>query len=67
MLVAEVSGLRSTKSNTNQVFVIRGERRPIGFRSPPDQIPFAVQSDSVRRPIGFRSPPNQIPFAAWIN
>ena len=27
----------------------------IGFRSPPDQIPFAARSDSVRRPIGFRS------------
>ena len=25
-------------------------RRPIGFRSPSDQIPSAVQSDSVRRP-----------------
>ena len=24
------------------------ERRPIGFRSPSDQIPFAVRSDSVR-------------------
>ena len=31
-------------------------RRPIRFRSPSDQIPFAVRSDSVRRPIGFRSP-----------
>ena len=30
-------------------------RRPIGFRSPSDQIPSAVQSDSVRRPIGFRT------------
>ena len=30
-------------------------RRPIRFRSPPDQIPFAARSDSVRRPIGFRS------------
>ena len=29
-------------------------RRPIGFRPPPDQIPFAVQSDCVRRPIRFR-------------
>ena len=28
----------------------------IGFRPPPDQIPFAVRSDSVRRPIGFRPP-----------
>ena len=25
-------------------------RRPIGFRSPPDRIPFAVRSDSVRCP-----------------
>ena len=30
-------------------------RRPIRFRSPSDQIPYAVQSDSVRRPIGFRT------------
>lgn len=30
--------------------------RPIGFRTPSNQIPFAAQSDSVRRPIGFRSP-----------
>ena len=29
-------------------------RRPIGFRSPSDRIPSAVQSDSVRSPIGFR-------------
>ncbi|WP_455053928.1 hypothetical protein [Leyella stercorea] len=35
----------------------------IGFRTPPDQIPYATQSDSVRHPIGFRSPPDQIPFA----
>ena len=31
-------------------------RRPIGFRPPSDQIPFAVRSDSVHRPIGFRPP-----------
>ena len=31
-------------------------RRPIGFRPPSDQIPFAVRLDSVRRPIGFRPP-----------
>jgi hypothetical protein len=30
-------------------------RRPIGFRTPPNQIPFAAQSDCVRRPIGLRS------------
>ena len=38
-------------------------RRPIGFRPPSDQIPSAVQSDSVRRPIGYRSPSDQIPSA----
>ena len=31
-------------------------RRPIGFRSPSDRFPFAVQSVSVRSPIGFRPP-----------
>ena len=30
-------------------------RRPIGYRPPSDQVPFAARSDSVRRPIGFRS------------
>ena len=29
-------------------------RRPIGFRTPSDQIPFAVQSDSVRVTMTFR-------------
>ena len=29
-------------------------RRPIGFRPPSDQIPFAARSDSVRRPIRLR-------------
>ena len=29
-------------------------RRPIGFRSPSDQIPFAVRSDSVRVTMTFR-------------
>ena len=38
-------------------------RRPIGFRSPSDQIPFAARLDSVRRPIGFRPPSNRIAFA----
>ena len=38
-------------------------RRPIGSRTPPDQIPYAARSDSVRRPIRFRTPPNQIPYA----
>ena len=37
-------------------------RRPIGFRPPPDQIPYAARSDSVRRPIGFRSPSDRIPY-----
>ena len=31
-------------------------RRPIGSRSPSDQIPSAVRSVSVRHPIGFRPP-----------
>ena len=35
----------------------------IGHRTPSDQIPSAVRSDSVRRPIGFRSLPDRIPFA----
>ena len=39
-------------------------RRPIGFRSPSDQIPSATRSDSVRHPIRLRSPSNQIPSAA---
>ena len=39
-------------------------RHPIRFRSPPNQIPSATQSDSVRHPIRFRSPPDQIPSAA---
>ena len=30
-------------------------RRPIGFRTPSNQIPFAARSDSERRPIGFRT------------
>ena len=32
-------------------------------RPPPNQIPFATQSDSVRHPIRFRPPPDQIPSA----
>ena len=35
-------------------------RRPIRFRTPPDQIPYATQSDSVRHPIGFRTLPDDI-------
>ena len=33
-------------------FSVRSDsvRRPIGFRTPPDQIPYAARSDSVRRP-----------------
>ena|GEM_PF-1399111 len=38
-------------------------RHPIGLRSPPNQIAFAVQSDCVRRPIRLRSEPDQIAFA----
>ena len=39
-------------------------RLRIVLRSPPNQIPSAVRSDSVRRPIRFRPPPDRIPFAA---
>ena len=39
-------------------------RRPIGFRTPSDQIPSAAQSDSVRRPIRFRPTSDRIPYAA---
>ena len=46
-----------------QVHPLEGTRHPIGFRSPPNQIPSATQSVSVRRPIGFRPPPDRIPFA----
>ena len=56
MLVAEVSGLR-------YFFLLRLLRFVIVLRTPSDQIPSAVQSDSVRRPIGFRPPSDQIPSA----
>ena len=39
-------------------------RLRVVLRSPSDQIPSAVRSDSVRRPIGFRPPPDRIPSAA---
>ena len=39
-------------------------RRPIGLRSPPNQIASATQSDCVRRPTRLRSPPNQIASGA---
>ena len=39
-------------------------RRPIRFRTPSNQIPYAAQSDSVRRPIGFRTPPDWTAFGA---
>ena len=35
----------------------------IVFRTPPDQIPSAIRSDSVRHPIGFRTPPDRISSA----
>ena len=38
-------------------------RRPIRFRSPPDQIPYATQSDFVRRPIGRRSVHDDISYS----
>ena len=46
-----------------QVHPLEGTRHPIGFRPPPDQIPFATRSDSVRRPIGFRPPSDRFPSA----
>ena len=39
-------------------------RRPIRFRPPSNQIPFAARSDSVRRPIGFRPPSDRTAFGA---
>ena len=56
MLVAEVSGLR-------YFFLLRLLRFVIVLRTPPNQIPSAVRSDSVRRPIRFRPPSDQIPSA----
>ena len=56
MLVAEVSGLR-------YFFLLRLLRFVIVLRTPPNQIPSAVQSDSVRRPIRLRPPSDQIPSA----
>ena len=38
-------------------------RLRVVLRSPSDQIPSAVRSDSVRRPIGFRPPSDRFPFA----
>ena len=38
-------------------------RRPIRFRTPPNQIPYATQSDSVRRPIGRRSVHDDISYS----
>ena len=37
-------------------------RRPIRFRTPPNQIPFAVQSDSVRRPMKLATVINNISY-----
>ena len=37
------------------------------FRTPPNQIPYAAQSDSVRNPIRFRTQPDQIPYANGEN
>ena len=35
-------------------FLTVSVRRPIGFRTPPDQIPYAARSDSVRVTMTFR-------------
>ena len=42
---------------------LAGVRRPIGLRSPSNQIAFAVQSDCVRRPIRLRPPSNRVASA----
>ena len=38
-------------------------RRPIRFRTPPDQIPYAIQPDSVRRPTRFRTPSDEVNYS----
>lgn len=38
-------------------------RRPIGFRTPSDWIPYAARSDSVRHPIGRRSVHDDISYS----
>ena len=38
-------------------------RRPIGFRPPSDQIPYAARLDSVRHPIGFRTLSDEIIYS----
>ena len=50
MLVAEVSGLRYFFCSDCCVLSSCSVRRPIGFRTPPDQIPSAARTDCVRRP-----------------
>ena len=71
--VGALLALASGKAERRQVYplsvppfasAVRSDsvRRPIGFRSPSDQIPSAVRSVSVRRPIGFRSVSDQIAF-----
>ncbi len=47
--------LYTSEGNKCTLFCVR---RPIGFRTPPNQIAFATQSDFVRRPIRFRTPSN---------
>ena len=38
-------------------------RRPIGFRPPPDQIPYAVRLDSVRCPMKLATVINNISYS----
>lgn len=38
-------------------------RRPIRFRPPPDQIPSAIQPDSVRRPMKLTTVINNISYS----
>lgn len=43
------------RTSKHHVLLSDSVRRPIRFRPPSDQIPYAVRLDSVRRPIGRRS------------
>lgn len=51
------------RTSKHHVLLSDSVRRPIRFRSPPDQIPYATQSDFVRRPIGRRSVHDDISYS----
>ena len=61
-LILLVQFLLALLVHLRQVHPLEGTRRPIGFRPPPNQNPFATRSDSVRRPIGFRPLSDDIPI-----